>query len=46
MGKYEFQLPRGVSKIIDADTGKVLAQNTATYTIDGKAQTTYWYFIE
>jgi hypothetical protein len=45
-GKYEFQLPRGVSKIIDADTGKVLAQNTATYTIDGKAQTTYWYFIE
>jgi hypothetical protein len=45
-GKYEFQLPVGASRIIDADTGKVLAQNTATYTIDGKAQITYWYFIE
>ncbi len=45
-GKYEFQLPKGTSKIIDADTGEVLAKNTATYTIDGKAQTTYWYFIE
>jgi hypothetical protein len=45
-GKYKFQLPKGASKIIDVDTGKVLAQNTATYTIDGKAQTTYWFFIE
>ncbi len=44
--KYEFTLPKGASKVIDADTGKILDENTSTYTIDGKAQTTYWYFIE
>ncbi len=45
-GNYEFTLPKGATKIIDTETGKVLAQNVSTYTIDGKAQTTYWYFIE
>lgn len=45
-GKYDFQLPKGASKVIDAETGKVLAEKASSFTIDGKAQTTYWYFIE
>lgn len=45
-GKYEFQLPKGASKVIDPETGKALATGTKSYTIDGRAQTTYWYFIE
>jgi hypothetical protein len=45
-GKYEFQLPKGASKVTDPETGEVLAKGVQHYTIDGKAQTTYWYFIE
>jgi len=45
-GKYEFILPKGASKVIDPETGKVLSERAKTFTIDGKAQTTYWYFIE
>lgn len=45
-GKYEFNLPKGASKVIDPETGQVLAEGVKSFTIDGKAQTTYWYFIE
>jgi hypothetical protein len=44
-GKYLLRLPK-VSKVIDADTGKVLAAGVTSFVIDGKAQNTYWYFIE
>jgi hypothetical protein len=45
-GKYEFRLPKGATKVIDADTGNILASGVTSYTIEGNAQTTYWYFIE
>jgi hypothetical protein len=45
-GKYEFQFPKGASRIVDAETGKVLAEGVKSYTIEGNAQSTYWYFIE
>jgi hypothetical protein len=45
-GRYEFQFPKGASKIIDPETDRVLAEGVTNYIIDGKAQTTYWYFIE
>ena len=45
-GTYEFQLPRGVTKVTDAETGDVQALDNNRFTIDGKAQRTYWYFIE
>lgn len=45
-GKYEFNLPKGASKVIDPETGEVLAKGVQHLTINGKAQTTYWYFIE
>jgi len=45
-GKYVFRLPKGASKVIDPETGKVLSEGVQRYNIDGKAQSTYWYFIE
>lgn len=45
-GKYTLQLPKGISKVIDAETGKILATGVKNFIIEGKAQTTYWYFIE
>lgn len=45
-GKYEFRLPQGASKMIDAETGRVLAEGVRSHTIDGVAQSTYWFFIE
>ena len=45
-GKYEFRLPKGASKVMDAETGKILADGVTDFIVDGKAQTTYWYFIE
>ena len=45
-GKYEFRLPKGASKVMDAETGKILADGVSDFIVDGKAQTTYWYFIE
>jgi hypothetical protein len=45
-GKYIFNLPKGATKILDAETGKLLAKGVKDYVIEGKAQTTYWYFIE
>lgn len=45
-GKYDFQLPKGASKVIDPESGKVLADGVKIFTIHGKAQTTYWFFIE
>lgn len=45
-GNYIFNLPKGASNITDAETGSVLAQGVKNYTINGRAQTTYWYFID
>lgn len=45
-GKYIFNLPKGATKIIDVETGEILANRINSYIINGKAQTTYWYFIE
>lgn len=45
-GKYEFQLPKGATKVMDANTGKILAEGAESYTIEGEAQTTYWFVIE
>jgi hypothetical protein len=32
--------------VIDPETGEVMAKGVKYFTIDGKAQSTYWYFIE
>jgi hypothetical protein len=45
-GAYEFQLPKGASRVIDPEDGKVLAEGASLFIIEGRAQTTYWYFIE
>lgn len=45
-GKYEFKLPKGASRIIDAVTGRTIARNVSSFIINGEAQSTYWYFIE
>jgi hypothetical protein len=45
-GEYLFQLPPGASRVIDPESGEVLATNSSSFTIHGKAQSTYWFFIE
>ena len=45
-GAYEFQVPEGVAKVTDAETGDVQTLNNNGFIIDGIAQRTYWYFLE
>src|SRR5208337_3661068 len=45
-GEYLFQLPPGASRVIDPESGEVLATNSSSFVIHGKAQSTYWFFIE
>lgn len=45
-GTYKFHLPRGASKVIDPETGSIIAEGVSSFTIDGKAQNTYWFFIK
>jgi hypothetical protein len=45
-GAYEFQLPAGVTKVTEAETGAVQTLQNDRFTIDGIAQRTYWYFLE
>lgn len=45
-GSYTLRLPRGRSRVIDPDTGDVLADDVQTYTFDIQAQWTYWFFLE
>jgi hypothetical protein len=45
-GNYQLNLPANATTIKDAETGKILAKDVKSWVIDGKAQNTYWYFIE
>jgi hypothetical protein len=45
-GEFLFKLPLGASRVIDPESGEVLATNSNTFVIHGKAQSTYWFFIE
>jgi hypothetical protein len=45
-GTYTLILPPGRSRILDADTGRVLAQNIRAYTFPAEAQGTYWFLFE
>ena len=45
-GDYTFHLPAGVRRVLDADTGKVVAQGVKQSTLPVKAQETYWYLME
>ena len=45
-GKRTFQLPRKAEKVTDAFTGKIIAENTAIFTLDLKADETIWLLYE
>jgi hypothetical protein len=45
-GSYTLQLPTGRRRVLDADTGKVLAHDSDTFTLPVTAQQTYWFLLE
>lgn len=44
--KYMFRLPPGARRMIDADSGKVLADGVKEFPINVVAGETYWFFME
>lgn len=45
-GTYTLQLPEGKDRIIDPETGEIIADGVEEYTFDVKAQTTYWFELD
>ncbi|MBI3921799.1 MAG: beta-galactosidase [Armatimonadetes bacterium] len=43
---YTFRLPPGVTRVLDPDTGKTVAQNVRGFTMPVEAQRTYWLLME
>ena len=45
-GSYALTLPPGRKRVLDADTGRVLASNATEFTFPVVAQQTYWFLFE
>jgi len=45
-GTYRLNLPIGKKRVLDAVSGKVLAENKTSYSFPIKAQQTYWFLFE
>ena len=45
-GSYTLRLPAGRRRVLDADTGKVLSQDSDTFTLSVTTQQTYWFLLE
>ena len=44
--EYAIALPPGAQRVIDPDTGGVLAENVREFTVHAEAQRTYWFFLD
>jgi hypothetical protein len=44
--RYTFRLPPGVRRVIDPDTGEVIAKDAKEVTLPVVAQQTYWLLFE
>jgi hypothetical protein len=45
-GEYTLTLPPGRRRVLDADTGWVLARDARSFTLPVTAQRTYWFLFE